>query len=439
MTGKPQFLIAAPSSNAGKTTVTLALLRLLADRGLRIQPFKCGPDYLDPTHHTQAARRPSINLDLFMMSAGHVQELYSRHVAHADVAIAEGMMGLFDGSEKMEGSSGAIAAVLGLPVVLVVDGSAMAYSAAALVAGYARFRSDVRVVGVIFNFVNSERHYEILREACADIGVEALGYVPRSDTVRLPSRHLGLAISPENDYEAVITRAAAHIAKTVAIERLLALTTRPSPERVKPPQVRDTSVRRRIAVARDEAFNFTYHENLNALERLGKIVYFSPLHDTAVPEADLVYLAGGYPELFLEPLAANSMLRSSLQAHAAAGRAVFAECGGMMYLGRHIVDAAGRQHAMAGLLPLETSMQQARLTLGYRRVQIAGREWRGHEFHFSTLVELEPLGSAARVSDARDREVATKVYRRSNIVASYVHFYWGEHTDLAELLTPRCR
>jgi len=426
---KPQFLIAAPSSNSGKTTLTLALLRLLADRGRKVQPFKCGPDYLDPIHHTRAAGRPSVNLDLFMMSPTHVQALFARYTATADVAIAEGMMGLFDGIDKAEGSSAAIAGLLGLPVVLVVDGRAMAYSAAPLLAGFRQFRADVKIAGVIFNFVNSDRHYHMLRDAATDAGVEALGYVPRNEAMHLPERHLGLAVSPEHDYETIIARAAAHVAQTVDIERLLALTAKTVP--VPPPSVpRATGRRQRIAVARDEAFNFTYHENLRALAELGDVVEFSPLRDTVPPAADLIYLAGGYPELFLEPLAANESMRRALLAHAAGGGRIFAECGGLMYLGQHIIDAAGKRHPMAGVLPVETSMQTRRLTLGYRRVEWEGRTFRGHEFHHSTLTETAPLASVATVTDARGRSVPAKIYRQGGVFASYVHFYWGEECAL---------
>ena len=426
---KSQFLIGAPSSDSGKTTLTLALLRLFADRGQKVQPFKCGPDYLDPIHHTRAARRPSVNLDLFMMSPAHVQALFARHTATADVAIAEGMMGLFDGVDKAEGSSAAIASLLGLPVLLVVDGRAMAYSAAPLLAGFRQFRPDVKIAGVIFNFVNSDRHYQILRAAAADAGVEALGYVPRNEAMGLPERHLGLAVSPEHDYETIIARAAAHVSQTVDIDRLLALTV--GPAHTPPPSApRATGRRQRIAVARDEVFNFTYHENLRALADLGEVVEFSPLRDAAPPAADLIYLAGGYPELFLEQLAANESMRHALQAYASGGGRIFAECGGLMYLGQHIIDAAGKRHPMAGVLPVETSMQTRRLTLGYRCVDWAGRTFRGHEFHYSTLTESAPLTSFATVTDARRRAVPTKVYRQGGVFASYVHFYWGEECAL---------
>jgi len=423
---KPQFLIAAPASDSGKTTLTLGLLRLLADQGRRPQPFKCGPDYLDPVHHSLAARRPSVNLDTFMMSEAHVREVYARHMAGADIGVVEGMMGLFDGADRMEGSSASIAALLGLPVILIVNAQAMAYSAAPLLQGFSQFHRGVRVAGAIFNFVNSPGHFRYLSQACADVGVEALGYVPENDGLRLPSRHLGLAISPENDYEAVIRRISAHIGQTVDIRRLLEITSvQPVAE---PPPARPASTpgHLRIAIARDEAFNFFYHENLQAFSRWGDVTAFSPLRDASVPEADLVYLAGGYPELHLDQLSANAPMRDSIRAYCERGGRVLAECGGLMYLGRQIVDAQGRGHPMAGFLGIETSMREARLSLGYREVADGARMYRGHEFHHSVLREIQPLASASRVTDARGREVGTKIYHKLNVWASYVHFYWGE-------------
>ncbi len=200
---KPQFLIAAASSSSGKTTITLGLLRLLTDKGYKVQPFKCGPDYIDGKHHAKAARLPSINLDTFMMSPLHVKKIYTKYCADAAIAITEGVMGLYDGATKMQGSSAEIAILLDLPVVLIVNAKAMAYSVAPLIYGFKHFDSRLKIAGVIFNFVNTESHYHFLKDACEDVGVEALGYLPANDTIRIPSRHLGLAISDENDYEKI--------------------------------------------------------------------------------------------------------------------------------------------------------------------------------------------------------------------------------------------
>ncbi|WP_094123158.1 cobyrinate a,c-diamide synthase, partial [Hymenobacter coccineus] len=249
---KPQFLIAAPSSGSGKTTLTLGLLRVMARRGLVVQPFKCGPDYLDPHHHAQAAGRPSLNLDLFMASAAHAQATYARYLAPANAAVVEGVMGLFDGADRMAGSAAAVAELLNIPVVLVVDARAMAYSVAPLLFGFKNFYPGIRLVGALFNFVNTASHYQFLREACADVGVEALGYLPKNPAFAIPSRHLGLSIDAELQYEAIANALADALPATVDVDRLLALTSTAAPAPGAPaPPAPGAPQPRRIAVARD--------------------------------------------------------------------------------------------------------------------------------------------------------------------------------------------
>ncbi|OMP76814.1 cobyrinate a,c-diamide synthase [[Flexibacter] sp. ATCC 35208] len=423
---KPQFLIAAPSSHSGKTTLTLGLLRALHNRGLQVQPFKCGPDYIDTTHHTRAARRQSINLDTFMMSEAHVQDLYSHYSDDADVVVTEGVMGLYDGAVKWEGSSAAIALLLDIPVILVVNAKAMAYSVAPLLYGLKNFNTDVKIAGVIFNFVNTESHYQFLKDACGDVGIMPLGYIPVNEEIKIPSRHLGLALSGENDYEAIVELAAAHVSKSVDIDGLLALTekNRPSTE------TRHSFFQKKfkIAVARDEAFNFIYAENIR---QFGDVTYFSPIHDTSLPEADLLYLAGGYPELYLSALQQNLAMRKAIRDYCENGGRVIAECGGMMYLGNVITDQEGTRHDMCGVLDLETSMVDSRLSLGYRKVKIEDAVLKGHEFHYSHATSN--LITIGEVQNARGKAVLTPIYRQQNVLASYIHFYWGE--DVAILLS----
>jgi len=429
---KPQFLIAAPSSHSGKTTLTLGLLRLLYNRGLKVQPFKCGPDYIDTKHHGLAAHSQSINLDTFMMSEGHVRSLYAKYGEGADVAITEGVMGLFDGADRMKGSSAEISVLLDLPVILVVNAKAMAYSVAPLIYGFMHFNPQVRIAGVIFNFVNTESHYQFLKDACEDIGVTPLGYVPASDDIKIPSRHLGLAISPENDYNAVIERAAAHISKTVDIEQLLQLTQKPVlqvPAQTILPPARTME----IAVAMDEAFNFTYTENLETLKSLGEVTTFSPLYDFMLPPTDLLYLAGGYPELFLEQLSSNQTMRASILDYCTNGGKVIAECGGMMYLGETLADGTGKEYQMVGFLGLKTTMKDAKLSLGYREVEMGLNRFKGHEFHYSGCTETEALPKIGKVFNARGKEVPTPVYRKNNVIASYIHLYWGENPNWLHL------
>jgi len=425
-----QFLLAAAHSGAGKTTVTLGLLRALQRKGLRVQPFKCGPDYIDPIHHRTAAGKDSINLDRFMMSDAHIHQLYNQYGSTADVAITEGVMGLFDGAKKSEGSSADIAKLLGLPVILVLNAKAMAYSAAALLYGLKNFDRELRVAGVIFNFVDSESHYRLLCEAAEDVGIKALGHLPANDSLRIPSRHLGLDTT---DAETAIAAAADHIEKHIDLAALLTATstTQGNLETTPPPP---PMVNKRILVAYDEAFHFLYPKNLRRLEEYGQLSYFSPLRDRQLPFIpDLLYLPGGYPELHLPELSANRSLLQQISAYGASHRPILAECGGMMYLGREIRDVTGKTWPMAGVLDIATSMSNKKMTLGYRTLRLGDLVLKGHEFHYS-----QPLGeyapSAAEVFNAHDVPIGTPVFYHPRLLASYVHVYWGENSGLLEKL-----
>ena len=426
---KHQFLIAAPSSGSGKTTLPLGLLRVLARRGLVVQPFKCGPDYLDTHHHTQAAGRPSLNLDLFMASAAHAQATYADHLTRADVAVVEGVMGLFDGADRMQGSAAAVAELLGIPVILVVNAKAMAYSVAPLLFGFKNFYPGIQLVGAIFNFVNTASHYHFLREACEDVGVAALGYLPNNPAFAIPSRHLGLSIDTDIQYEAIVEALADTLPATVDVDQLLDVTSTAAPVSVSGP-VLPAAVKqkgRRIAVARDAAFTFTYHQNLLALSSFGEVTYFSPLMDSQLPAGtDFLYLPGGYPELFAETLSANESMRASVAAYCAAGGVTYAECGGLMYLGHAIVTAEGESFAMAGVLPGTTSMASAKLTLGYRALKWNSLQIKGHEFHYSQLEDHGLAAAPVEITNAKGVAVPAQVYRHGNVWASYVHLYWGE-------------
>ncbi len=454
-----QFLIAAPSSGSGKTTLTLGLLRALANRGLRVQPFKCGPDYIDTQHHATAARRPngmppievstseastSINLDLFMASPEHVRSSYGRYVQGADVAITEGVMGLFDGADRMQGSSAAVAELLDIPVILVVNAKAMAYSVAPLLYGFKNFYAGIRLVGAIFNNVGSESHYGFLADACADVGVEPLGYLPSNPRFAIPSRHLGLHLSAETDYEQIIQAIADELPKTIDLDRLLTATQSPRPILAPVDAPVSGQSTRRISVARDEAFLFTYQQNIDRLTQFGTVTFFSPLHDTVLPDTDFLYLPGGYPELYAQQLSRNESMRASIRDYCLAGGLTYAECGGLMYLSQSIqvqsrLTRSGTAWPMAGVLAMTTSMQAAKLTLGYRTVDwqgngLEGFSLNGHEFHYSSLTEPTPLSSVASISNAKGMPVETKLYRVQNTFASYVHLYWGDRPDFIEQL-----
>jgi cobyrinic acid a,c-diamide synthase len=431
-----QFLLAAAHSGAGKTTVTLGLLRALQRKGLRVQPFKCGPDYIDPIHHRTAAGKDSINLDQFMMSDAHIRQLYDQYGSTADVCITEGVMGLFDGAKKSEGSSADLAKLLGLPVILVLNAKAMAYSAAALLYGLKSFDRELEVAGVIFNFVDMESHYRLLCEACDDVGIKALGHLPANDSLRIPSRHLGLDTT---DAEAAIDATADHIEKHIDLAALLAATST-TQGNLKTTAPSSPTTNKKILVAYDEAFHFLYTENIRRLEEFGQVSYFSPIRDHQLPfTPDLLYLPGGYPELHLPELSGNQSLLQQVNAYAAANRPIIAECGGMMYLGREIQDATGKAWPMAGVLDIATSMFHKKMTLGYRTVRVGDLVLKGHEFHYSQPRWIHPgpgeyARSAAEVCNAHDVRVETLLFYHPHLLASYAHFYWGENKSLLQHL-----
>jgi cobyrinic acid a,c-diamide synthase len=423
-----QFLIGAASSGSGKTTLTLGLLRAFVRRGLVVQPFKCGPDYIDPQYHRLAAGRESVNLDPWMASGQHLRTLYARYGAGADVCVTEGVMGLFDGYRAAGGSSAEVARLLGLPVVLVVDARATAYSVAPLLYGYKHFRPDVEIAGVIFNRVGSASHYADLTRAAHDAQVDVLGYLPRDEAFAAPSRHLGLSLENLSAFSPALDAIADALEEHADLDRLLELTRRPAPEPTAPPEplTFDGQHSITIAVARDEAFNFTYRANLDRLEELGEVVFFSPLRDAVLPDdTGLIYLPGGYPEFFAEELSENRPMRRAIADYAERGGRILAECGGMLYLCRTLTPAEGaRPLPMCGVLPLDGTMAGMKRRLGYRELHYGGLRMRGHEFHYSHLVGEMP--SVARQFSARGEEVPTPLYRHKHVIAGYTHLYWAE-------------
>ncbi len=432
---KPQILIGAASSGSGKTTFTLGLLRALRNRGIVVQPFKCGPDYIDPQYHSLAAGRDSVNLDEFMCGEGHMREVYATYGADSGVNVVEGVMGLFDGYSRMEGSSAQVAQLLDIPVLLVVNAKSCAYSVAPVIYGYMNFCPGVRIAGVVFNMVGSASHYATLVDACNDLGVPVLGYLPKNNDIAIPSRHLGLSLDEEFLFGEYADKVAAMVEEYVDVDMLLEIFTVPvcgvAADNVVGAPLENAH---RIAVARDEAFNFIYRENISSLRRLGKVEFFSPLEDTQLPECDLLYLPGGYPELYLEQLQGNVEMRGQIKDYIENGGKCWAECGGMMYLCRSISDEQGQEYEMCGVLGQKATMVGKRLQMGYRRFSYAGRELRGHEFHYSRVVPDpgHPLQSIARLYNAAGNEVETPLYRYRNLIAGYTHLYWG-NMNLLEL------
>lgn len=423
------FLVAAPHSGSGKTTVTLGLLRALRDRGVALAPAKAGPDYIDPAFHTEAAGETCINLDPWAMRPDLLRILATRHAAGDRLLAVEGMMGLYDSAANGEGSPADLAALLGLPVVFVVDCARMAHSVAALVAGFNDFRSDVLIAGVILNRVGSARHEQMLRDALGPSGIPVLGAVRHDPSLALPSRHLGLVQAREHEnLDRFITDAAFAVTVSLDLDRIAALTTMTGDGEVTAGVPRLPPLGQRIAVARDAAFAFSYPHLLRGWQRQGaEISFFSPLADEAPAEdADAVYLPGGYPELHAGKIAAAAGFLSGLRAAAGAGKPVYGECGGYMVLGEGLIDADDARHAMAGLLPVVTSYAKRKRHLGYRRLApLAASPWAlpltAHEFHYSTLIsegEGERLFSAR---DARGADLGPMGLRRGSVAGSYMH------------------
>ena len=447
-----QFLIAAPTSGSGKTTVSRGLMALFMKKGLKVQPFKCGPDYIDTKYHEAVCGRPSVNLDTFMASQEHVSSLYARYSADADVAVVEGMMGMYDGYDRDRGSSAEVARLLGIPVVLVADAKSAAYSMAPLLSGFINFRPDIRIAGVIFNRVGSLRHYRMLQEVCEDLNVTCLGYLPKQKELEQESRHLGLDFSRSKETEG-LDMLAGLLEEHVDWELLLSTTGLPLPAAaVKEKPVLSEPGKLHVSVARnEESFSFLYAEHLDILRRMGTVTFFNPEHDRPIPqETDLLYLPGGYPENRLEELAGARLARESIRSYIEAGGRTLAECGGMIYLSQSVLsdgDTDGGSagscvgnigNEMVGVLPFSITNERKRrkLTLGYRRFDYNGWRLKGHEFHYTQFAVPETDGkeggacslplSIAQVYNAKGGKVTTPVFRYKNLIASYTHLYWGE-------------
>ncbi|MBR0868886.1 cobyrinate a,c-diamide synthase [Bradyrhizobium tropiciagri] len=426
------LMISAPASGAGKTTLTLALARAYRNRGLRVQCFKSGPDYIDPAFHAVATGRASVNLDSWAMPRDGIARLAGRG-ADADLVLAEGSMGLFDGvaarGASGTGATADVAEMMGWPVLLVIDPSGQAQTAAAVAAGLRDFRVGVTLAGVVLNRVASPRHEDLVRRAMTDADIAVFGALPRHAEIALPKRHLGLVQAEEQaEVDGLIAEAARFVAEHVDLDAVLQSARAWSPH----PVARGFDVTppgQRIALARDAAFSFVYPHMLEGWRNAGaEIVTFSPLADEGPdPSADVCWLPGGYPELHAGRLAANSRFLGALRGFAAT-RPVHGECGGYMVLGSALTDADGVRHEMAGLLGLETSYAKRRMHLGYRLAELAapmpgyaaGARLRGHEFHYSTIV-AQPDTPLAIVRDATGAVVAETGSRCGLATGTFFH------------------
>ncbi|MCQ9425095.1 cobyrinate a,c-diamide synthase [Pseudomonas sp. LJDD11] len=424
----PAVLIAAPASGQGKTTVTAALARLHRNQGRKVRVFKCGPDFLDPMILERASGAPVYQLDLWMVGADESRRLLWEAAAEADLILIEGVMGLFDGTP----SSADLARHFGVPVLGVIDGTAMAQTFGALALGLARYQPDLPFAGVLANRVGTVRHAQLLENSLTE-GLRWYGALSRETGIELPSRHLGLVQASElNDLDARLDAAAEALAGTceVALPPPVSFAA-PEPQPVEP-----WLAGVRVAIARDEAFAFTYGASLELLRTMGaELKFFSPIHDSQLPEADSLYLPGGYPELHHVALQANRSMRDAIAAHHAQGKPLLAECGGMLYLLDALTDVDGVRAELAGLLPGEATMQKRLAALALQAVTLPEGVLRGHTYHHSlTSTELEPIARGISPNGGRGAEA---VYRLGRLTASYVHFYFPSNPQaVAALLKP---
>lgn len=421
----PALFITAPASGQGKTTITAALARLHTRAGRRVRVFKCGPDFLDPMIHERACGQPVYQLDLWMGGEAHCRELLYRAAAEADLILIEGVMGLFDG----EPSSADLAQRFGIPVLAVINATAMAQTFGALAHGLATYRAGLPFAGVLANRVASDSHAELLRNSLPASMTWYGAVFRQEENAALPARHLGLVQAQElADLDMRLDSMADAIAKTSSAELPPPVVFYPAEPQHAPEQL---LAGKRVAIARDAAFSFLYRANTDCLTALGaELIYFSPLHDKALPDCDAVYLPGGYPELHLDVLANNVSLKQSIEKHHAEHKPLLAECGGLLYLLDTLTDKNGQQAAMCGLLRGDAVMQNKLANLGLHSVTLPEGEVRGHTFHHSqTTSPLMPL-----TMTQGKRGKAEPVYRDKKLLASYLHMYFPSNpTAIARL------
>ncbi|MDQ0203674.1 cobyrinate a,c-diamide synthase [Pectinatus haikarae] len=431
----PRIVFAAPQSSSGKTTVVTGILRALQQSGLKVQPFKIGPDYIDPSYHSVAAGRPGHNLDTWLVPKEKITELLIKTASDADIAVIEGVMGLYDGGKNGVSSTAEIAKCLEAPVILVINCRSMGESAAALALGFREYDPDINFAGVILNCLGSPTHEQMIREAMKCLGIRVFGSICRDESMKMPERHLGLTPAGEKDTTEKIKYIAEKIDAQVDLEQIIK-TAGKAPALFLSESGNNKSIpkRVRIAVAHDEAFSFYYAAGLDVLKLYGaEIEFFSPLHDKKLPVCDAVILGGGFPELFVEQLSANILMLRELRRAASDDMPIYAECGGYMYLMKEIVDFDGNIWAMADIIPARAVMQRKLQTVGYVTAQAqrdnilmpAGSSLQGHEFHFSVQENTdEDFPWAFVFTKNRNNARYKSGYATENILASYLHMHF---------------
>lgn len=446
-----KILIAGSYSGVGKTTISLGLMKALSKRGKKVQPFKVGPDYIDPMYHRFVTGEWSRNLDSYMLDDEQIKFVFKNSSEGKDISVIEGVMGLYDGigTEINKHSTSQMSKILKSPVILVIDGKGMGASAGAMVLGYKQLDKDVEIVGVIANNVRTQRHYNIIKESIERFcGIEVLGYLAPDENVSVESRNLGLFPSNEiEDLERKVNTIADEMEKHIDIDRIIELS---ESENVtssfelnmfsEDPEVRALAEGKTVAVAYDKAFNFYYPDNIDLFKEIGaNIITFSPINDEEIPEADLLYMGGGFPEVFAEELEKNVSMRKSIKKAHDEGLAIYAECGGLMYLGDSLVDMDGKKHEMVGAISGYSEMKKGLRRFGYciatakedNLISYKGQEMSGHEFHSSEF--YSDLDTAFTMKKIVEDEVIDEWeggYYVNNTLASYLHIHFYNNLSM---------
>lgn len=442
-----RLIIAATQSGSGKTTITEGLLAVLKNRGLNVQAYKIGPDYIDTGWHELAIGKPSHNLDSWLVGANKLKEIFVETSSGADLSIIEGVMGLYDGGRGGISSTAEISKLLNAPVVLVIDAKSMGTSAAAIALGFREFDKSVKLAGVILNRLGSDSHKKMIVDALDKIGIKCFGATKRNEEFHLPERHLGLVPTSENNSVDVIKKICAAVEEQVDVDALIELAKNSTPLQTFPNHQPLTTSHLKIGVAKDEAFNFYYGASLNELERRGaEIVYFSPLNDKNLPEGiSGLIIGGGFPEMFAAQLEQNKKIRAEIFHAAEASLPIFAECGGFMYLMRELIDFNGKSFEMCGVLDGVATMTSKLQTVGYVEAEIlcdcaigkAGDKIRAHEFHFSTAET-----SDEKIFKCRRMRTGVEYFAgaaKKNLVASYLHIHFAGCTSAASNFIQACK
>ena len=446
----PRIVVAATQSGGGKTTLVTGLLAVLRARGLTVQSFKVGPDYIDLGYHRLASGRTGHNLDTWLVPEARLTEIFARECAGADIAVIEGVMGLYDGGRRGISSTAAIAKALGAPVLLVIDAKSVGASAAATALGFRVYDRDINLAGVLLNRLGSGTHEEMIREAMTGIDLRVYGALRRDPALSLPERHLGLTPVEEHAAAAMIRAVGERVETGLDLDGILELDKSAKPLSITESRKAEKFSPVRIGVARDEAFSFYYAASLAELEAHGaEIVAFSPLHDEALPDVDGIIIGGGFPEMFAEALTANLSMRASIHRAAEDGMPICAECGGYMYLMQSLVDFIGTEHEMVGIFPVRARMTEKLQMVGYVEAEqmadtilgSAGLILHGHEFHFSveetndTAELVRPFMFTKLRNGAQ--YVAGCIYK--NVLGSYLHLHFAGCQAAAGYFVEACR